>query len=368
MVITTLEDEIMKKSVIMPVSFLVVILVATSFNVVAGSQQDVKNVPSITATYLLQSNNVEMVGVSNVTLFNSSWVYVNVTEISQGNAESFNSSSYLLPISALQVSIHRGENTSLSIPGIRGTITTYSISKANSAGLVTYGYVRSTDSQAGIDSFWSASLVKESGSLFVLNNTKTTCQYYVFLPELLPPSSFSKLPSDSATRSLSGNIQAGTASTVQSDPSSGTYAKLRLNEHDPLGLGLWYIFSNLSYNNNMWGVSGNAVIWAIDWQVWESYTPSIQLQSNGGWNGSGYAEFYGTFPWGNADFWYALPTVSVTWFSSNSTFVGYVNDLVLAQNDVSGQIFTWKDGIWKNSFTGSVTVTDVITDQSGGPS
>jgi hypothetical protein len=44
-----------------------------------------------------------------------------------------------------------------------------------------------------------------------------------------------------------------------------------------------------------------------------------------------------------------------------------LTDFILAQNDIYGQIFNWKDGIWKNSNTGSVIATDVLTDQSSGP-
>ncbi len=152
--------------------------------------------------------------------------------------------------------------------------------------------------------------------------------------------------------------------TIQSYPATGTYTKLGLNEHDPLGIGLWYIFINLSYlGSGAWSGSGNAVVWVTDWQLWEAYSPSINSYENGGSNGSGCAEFYGQFPWGNSDFWYALPTVSVTYFASNNTFVGYVSDLILAQSDVSQLIHMWKDGIWKGTFIGSVFVTDVILDQ-----
>ena len=364
-----LGDEIMKKSIIILVGFIVAVLVGSSFAEVAGSQQSIESASAITATYLLTWNNGEMVVVSNVTSFNSSWVYINVSEVISGSVNAFNNSSYLLPLSLLQVSVHKGENTTMGISGTHGNIPTYSISKANKAGLVTYGYVKSVDPQAAIYSFWSASLLKESGNLSTLNNSRSGDQYYMFLPELLPPSSFTKTINYSAVVNSSGNIHTKSTPSLQADPSTGEYAKLRLNEHDPLGLGLWYIFTNLSYlGSGTWSASGNAVVWAIDWQVLEPYTSSIQGQPNGGLNGSGYAEFYGQFPWGNSDFWYALPAVSVTYFASNNTFVGYVNDLILAQNDISGKIFTWKDGIWKNTITGSVTVTDVITDQSSGPS
>lgn len=48
----------------------------------------------------------------------------------------FGSNSYLLPSNVLQVSIHKGGNTTSTVPGISGTIITYSVSMANKGGLV----------------------------------------------------------------------------------------------------------------------------------------------------------------------------------------------------------------------------------------
>jgi len=358
----------MKISIKILVGFIILVLVGSSFGVVMGSQSGMESQSSMMVSYLLTSNNGEMLVVSNVTVFNSSWVYINMTEMMLTGVSAFNNSSYLLPLGVLQVSVHQGENTTFNIPGIPGNITTYSESDANRDGLVTYGYVMSVDPQASIYSFWSVSLLKESGYLYTLNNSKSAGKYYVFLPELLPPSSFSSFNGNSPVVSSSWNTLSKTTSFLQADPSTGEYAKLRLNEHDYIGLGLWYIFTNLSYlGSNTWSASGNAVAWSINWQVLEPYNLSVQGQPNGGLNASGYALFYGTFPWDGEEFWYAWPTVSITYFSSNNTFVGYVNDLILAKN-LSGQIIIWKDGIWKNIFAGSVTVTDVITDRSSGPS
>ncbi len=322
---------------------------------------------SLTATYLVQSNNGEMIEVSNVTLFNSSWVYVNVTEVTQGNVNTYNNSSYLLPMNALQVSIstESAVNSMLKFPNTQGTVWLNRTAQYNKQDLVTYGFVQVTDTVAGLDSFWSVKLLSAAGNFASITVPLSNIgEYFIFLPQLVPPSQFSN------STSMSGeNLGKDVPSSVVTSQSSSdpNYGEFRLNEKDNhvTNLGLWYIFTNLTLGPNIPGqgsVSGNAVVWAIDWEVLEPYSSTLVI-TDGGWilNGSGNAEFYGVFPYGSWDAWEAFPEVSVTWFYSNGTFTGYINDYIEAYNSGTYQWYFWSDTVVKVvGIPGHETITEWV--------
>jgi hypothetical protein len=78
-------------------------------------------------------------------------------------------------------------------------------------------------------------------------------------------------------------------------------------------------------------------------------------------NGSGNAEFYGVFPYGAWDAWEAFPEVSVTWFYSNGTFTGYINDYIEAYNSGTYQWYEWSDTVVKVAIiSGQTTITEWV--------
>jgi hypothetical protein len=72
------------------------------------------------------------------------------------------------------------------------------------------------------------------------------------------------------------------------------------------------------------------------------------------------AFFYGIFPLGYDDYWYAYPQVSIT-VSNSGTLTGYIHIPIFVQNSDTGMLSQWSDITPINgSFSGQESFTECI--------
>ncbi|MHB8396988.1 MAG: hypothetical protein ACYDAZ_06985 [Thermoplasmataceae archaeon] len=241
-------------------------------------------------------------------------------------------STTYVPLAKTEFALPPGDWHSLGKFGGNGTWEIERKASANREGLVSSSFVNVVDKATDFGYNLRINLVKENGTLIsVLEKMETKGKYYFFIPSLIPPSL--------ATQPLTNNLSPSIITPPPGGGGGGIGGTAYLSERDNTAadIHIWHIGTTLSVSSFTSGSSGwsssldAAVGTNNPFHNWWLEGSSISTSENSQYtevtaNGSAY--FYGVFPLGNYDFWYAFPSVQVNVYSGG-TMTADIQNLVL---------------------------------------
>lgn len=262
--------------------------------------------------------------------------------------------AYVFPISALEMTIPTGSQNSFRGPSSNGTWIAQRLAKVNSENLISSISLGITNVKQGINYHLKVTLLKSSDNLMrYLSNNRVGRNYYFFIPQLIPPTSISTM------------LQNPTNFIIQIPPGGGgdIGGTVYLSERDNTvaDIYIWHIGTTLSVSSFTSGSSG----WSSSLNVavgtnnpfhnWWLESTSISTSENSQHDvvtATGSAYFYGVFPLGPYDLWYAFPSVQVQVYSVD-IMAATIQNLVLVSGVGIPPPIPWSDStIFNGQFYG----------------
>ncbi len=163
-------------------------------------------------------------------------------------------------------------------------------------------------------------------------------EYYFFIPQLIQNfQAISNNTQINAAQQQVGNVYPG---------GDGSYGALNLLEKDNTvtKISVYHLETCLGvckFSTGGWAASINTNSCFSNWHLQVSHITSSINSADTEITAQGTASFYGVFPLGIDDIWYASPTVTIHIYSSGKVS-GNINDHILVQT-VSGTISEWSD-------------------------
>ena len=269
---------------------------------------------------------------------------------------STSSSSTDLTLQSLEFSVG-ASNTSFSNSMSKGEWKLTKLVKGNKDGLVSYASV--TVKNEILDINKTLSVYLERATLCNGLNFNTFTQkglYLFFVPQLISPTTNSTMSIVNSGRLLA--------------PSSNNGNCLRLTELDNTlaNYHVWHLQTNLSAWSPTYGGYSDSYAAEATFVNWWLESTSISTSVSVGYQIEACANafFYGIFPLGDLDLWYAYPQVNVTATFNNQGVVtsGTINDPIYVESTTLPLLyFLWSDvKVNINSFSGYKDVQEYIID------
>lgn len=309
----------------------------------------------ISLLYLVRSGRKDVLIQSSDYIIGSS-VATTTALVANNHVLSSTSSSTNLALQSLEFSVGRW-HSSFSNPITKGKWSVTKLVEGNKEGLVSYASVTIKNEVLGINKTLSVSL---ESTTFIkglnFNNSAQRGLYLFFVPQLISPTAYSSI-----SHANSGHILYA--------PSSNNCNGLRLAELD-----------NNYKNAHVWHFQANLNAWSPTYGgYFDSYVAEVTSPYDNWWLESsalttsvsvGYqieacanAYFFGVFPIGYFDLWFAYPQVGVTaTFTNHGTvFSGTINDPIYVWSQNPLMYILWRDvKVNVNSFSGYKDVHEYI--------
>ncbi len=237
----------------------------------------------------------------------------------------------------------------------KGNWSLVKLVKGNKDGLVSYASVTVQNKILGINKTLSVCLEKVTLSQGLNFNTLDQAGLYLFfIPQLISPN----------TSSTSISVNPGLVLPASADPNGNC---LRLTELDNTlaNFHVWHLQANLSaWSPTYGGYSDSYMAKATSVNWWlESSSLSTSVSVGYQIEACANAFFYGVFPLGPLDLWYAYPQVDVTSAFTSSGIItsGSINDPIFVQSLYPPLVTLWSDAkVNINSFSGYKDVQEYI--------
>lgn len=303
--------------------------------------------------YKIVQGKREFFETSLVYMINQSTVQILSNLSSHINSEKKVFSSYVIPLTDTEFILPSGNWHYFKSPGGNSTWKIKQKASHDGSGLVYSSLLIAINKAMGVNYHSMINLVSKSGDLLVaLQNIRIAGKYYFFIPEIIPTVPGSQY--SEASPSLVHGPPGGGGGI-------GGTAYLSERDNTVADIHIWHIGTTLSVSSFTSGSSGwssslNAAAGTNNpfhnwWLESKSIKTSENSQHTEVTTDSG-AYFFGIFPLGPYDFWYAYPNVQVNIFP-NGTMTAVIHDVILVSGSYIPLPVPWSDStIFNGQFYG----------------